>query len=94
MTTSESSEIMEFTGPSVRHQVDVAACTTMSLADAAQVLGIHRSTAWALYKRGELPVPVLRVGTSLRIVRAHVQEYLETGEKVTFSSSAPMSIAN
>lgn len=67
---------------------------TMSLADAAQVLGIHRSTAWALYKRGELPVPVLRVGTSLRIVRAHVQQYLETGEKVTFSSSDPMSIAS
>jgi len=67
---------------------------TMSLADAAQVLGIHRSTAWALYKRGELPVPVLRVGTSLRIVRAHVQQYLETGEKVTFSSSGPMSIAS
>ena len=94
MTTSESSEIMEFAGPSARHQVDVAACTTMSLADAAQVLGIHRSTAWALYKRGELPVPVLKVGTSLRIVRAHVQQYLQTGEKVTFSSSDPMSVAS
>ena len=67
---------------------------TMSLADAAQILGIHRSTAWALYKRGELPVPVLKVGTSLRIVRAHVQQYLETGEKVTFSSSDLMSIAS
>jgi excisionase family DNA binding protein len=67
---------------------------TMSLAEAARVLGIHRSTAWALYKRGELPVPVLRVGSSLRIVRAHVQQYLETGEKVTFSPSGPMSIAS
>jgi len=66
----------------------------MSLADTAQILGIHRSTAWALYKNGELPVPVLRVGSSLRIVRAHVQQYLETGEKVTFASSDPMSIAN
>ena len=90
----ETFEIAIATGPehaTLNFEIGPA---TMSLADAAQVLGIHRSTAWALYKRGELPVPVLRVGASLRIVRAHVQQYLETGEKVTFSSSDPMSIAS
>jgi excisionase family DNA binding protein len=79
MTTSESSEIMEFPEPSVRHQVDVAACTTMSLAEAAEILGIHRTTAWSLHKRGEFPVPVLKVGSNLRVVRAHLQRFLDTG---------------
>lgn len=79
MTTSESGEILELTGPSVRHQVDVAAYATMSLAEAAEILGIHRTTAWSLHKRGEFPVPVLKVGLNFRVVRAHLQRFLDTG---------------
>ena len=55
---------------------------TMSLAEVADVLGIHRTTAWSLHKRGELPVPVLKVGSNLRVVRAHLQLFLMTGEPV------------
>jgi excisionase family DNA binding protein len=50
---------------------------TMSLPEAAKVLGVHRTTAWSLYKRGEFPVPVLKVGSSLRIVTAHLEKFME-----------------
>lgn len=60
-----------------------ASSITMSLAEVADVLGIHRTTAWSLHKRGELPVPVLKVGSNLRVIRAHLELFLETGEPVT-----------
>jgi predicted DNA-binding transcriptional regulator AlpA len=50
--------------------IQVANRATISLAEAAEILGIHRTTAWSLHKRGEFPVPVLRVGSSLRVVEA------------------------
>jgi predicted DNA-binding transcriptional regulator AlpA len=56
----------------------------ITLAEAAEILGIHKSTAWAIQSRGEFPVPVLRIGSSLRVVRAHLEYFLETGEKVAF----------
>jgi predicted DNA-binding transcriptional regulator AlpA len=55
---------------------------TMSLAQAAEILGIHRTTAWSLHKRGEFPVPVLQLGSSLRVVRAHLELYMSTGVRV------------
>jgi excisionase family DNA binding protein len=55
---------------------------TMSLAEAATILEVHRTTCWTLYRRGEFPVPVLKVGGSLRIVRNHLDQYLATGESV------------
>jgi predicted DNA-binding transcriptional regulator AlpA len=54
----------------------------MSLAEAAVILGIQRTTAWSLYKRGEFPAPVLKIGSNLRVVRAHLQLFLETGDRV------------
>jgi len=55
----------------------------ISLSEAAALLGIHRTTAWKLNERGEFPVPILKLGGSRRVVRAHLQRYFETGEKVT-----------
>jgi predicted DNA-binding transcriptional regulator AlpA len=49
--------------------IDMTECATLSLAEAALVLGIHRSTAWDLYKRGEFPVPVLKLGKRLRVTK-------------------------
>jgi hypothetical protein len=40
-------------------------------------------SAWGLQRRGEFPVPVFKIGGSLRIVRAHLERFFETGEKVT-----------
>jgi predicted DNA-binding transcriptional regulator AlpA len=55
---------------------------TISLPEAASILGIHRTTAWSLYRRGEFPIPVLKMGSNLRVVRKHLQMFLETGEPV------------
>lgn len=55
----------------------------MTLTEAAAQMGIHRTTAWKLNERGEFPVPILKIGGSRRVVRAHLQRYLKTGEKVT-----------
>jgi predicted site-specific integrase-resolvase len=55
---------------------------TMSLAQAAEILRIHRTTAWSLHKRGEFPVPVLQLGGVLRVVRAHMELYMSTGVRV------------
>ena len=56
--------------------IDFSTCATVSLAEAAVVLGVHRSTAWDLYKRGEFPVPVLQIGHRLRVTKHHLQRYL------------------
>lgn len=58
----------------------LATCATMSLPMAAQILGIHRSTAWDLHKRGEFPIPVLRIGSRLRVTKASLEAFLQTGD--------------
>ena len=83
-----SEAMTEFGGPPASHGVDVTTHFTMSLAEAAEVLGIHRTTAWSLHKRGEFPVPVLKIGSNLRVVRAHLVLFMETGEPVAPATSA------
>ena len=61
-------------------RIDFDACATVSLSQAAEVLGVHRSTAWELYKRGEFPVPVLHIGNRLRVTKLHLERFLLTGE--------------
>ena len=56
--------------------IDFSTCATVSLAEAAVVLGVHRSTAWDLYKRGGFPVPVLQIGHRLRVTKHHLRRYL------------------
>lgn len=56
--------------------IDFKSCATLSLTEAATVLGIHRSTAWDLYKRGEFPVPVLHIGHRLRVTKAQLRRFL------------------
>lgn len=67
------------TGDQTANEVDVidfTTCATLSLTEAATVLGIHRSTAWELYKRGEFPVPVLQIGHRLRVTKAQLRRFL------------------
>jgi len=59
--------------------IDFGACATLSLAEAASVLGIHRSAAWDLHKRGEFPVPVLQIGHRLRVTKLQLERYLLGG---------------
>lgn len=44
--------------------------------DAARILGMGRSTAYELAKRGEFPVRVLQLGTKKRVSRADLLNYL------------------
>ena len=60
-------------------EVDLTACATLSLTEAATVLGVHRSTAWDLYKRGEFPLPVLKIGHRLRVAKIHLERFLLEG---------------
>ena len=54
-------------------------CRTVSLAEAAAMLGVGRSTMYKLTKQGASPVPVLQIGPVLRVSVAHLERYLETG---------------
>ena len=78
MTTSEVVESLKLGNSSGARQVDVTTCATVSLVEAARVLGIHRSTAWDLHKRGEFPVPVLQV----RVAKVHLEQFLLKGEAI------------
>ena len=83
---SEHSELESLTeGATTR----ISSRATLSLAEAAEILGIHRTTAWSLQKRGEFPVPVLKIGTSLRVVKAHLQHFIDTGQPVPTKSLTP-----
>ncbi|WP_020377118.1 helix-turn-helix domain-containing protein [Candidatus Microthrix parvicella] len=55
--------------------IDFWTCATLSLTEAAKVLGVHR-TAWELYKRDEFPVPVLQIGNRLRVTKHHLSRFL------------------
>jgi excisionase family DNA binding protein len=56
--------------------IDMSECQTLSLAEVAKVLGIHRSTAWELHKRGEFPIPVLKLGKRLRVTKLQLHRFL------------------
>jgi excisionase family DNA binding protein len=74
-STKNKSEI-EFESSNVAPKAEPL---TISLGEAADLLGIHRSTAWNLQSRGNFPVPVLRIGSSLRVKKANLMKFIETG---------------
>lgn len=49
---------------------------TVSITTAARCLGIHRTTAYGLAARGELGVPVLRLGRGRRVPTAELRRVL------------------
>jgi hypothetical protein len=49
---------------------------TTDVPTAGQILGISRSHAYELARRGEFPVPVLRIGSRLRVATAHLLEFV------------------
>jgi excisionase family DNA binding protein len=51
----------------------------MSLTEAATVLGIGRSTAYELARRGDWPTSLLRLGRQYRVPTAHLAALLEPG---------------
>jgi predicted DNA-binding transcriptional regulator AlpA len=52
---------------------------TLSLAEAARVLGISQAAAYRQLAAGTFPVPVLRIGGRIKVSRYVLESYL-TGE--------------
>lgn len=49
---------------------------TLDLVTAGELLGIRRSTAYALVQEGRFPVRVLKIGKKIRVSRADLLAYL------------------
>lgn len=49
---------------------------TMNIDDVAPLLGINRSTAYELIRRGTFPLPVIQLGRRVVISRKAVEELL------------------
>ncbi|MGW3347863.1 helix-turn-helix domain-containing protein [Nonomuraea rubra] len=49
---------------------------TLDLMTAAQVLGIGRTTAYALARSGKFPVHLIRIGDLYRVSTAHLMQLL------------------
>jgi excisionase family DNA binding protein len=52
---------------------------TLSISEAAQLLGIGVSTAYRLSSRGEFPIPVLRIGGIVKVSLKRLRDYVEAG---------------
>ena len=53
---------------------------THSVASAAKILGVHPLTLYAAIRRGESPVPIIRVGRRILVPRAALERLLEGGQ--------------
>ena len=53
-----------------------APTATLSVPEAARLLGIGKSLAYDLARRGEFPVRVLRLGQRMRVSRVELDRYL------------------
>ena len=87
MTMKRDKVDLEKAGVAGGRVFDPGDCATVSLVDAAQLLGIHRSTAWDLHRRGQFPVPVLRIGHGLRVAKVQLERFLLEGEEPRISES-------
>ena len=93
MIISEPVEFIDPVKQSERAYALTAVPATIGLAEAALILGIAKSTAWTMYSQGTFPLPAIRIGTRIRIVKVHIQQFLETGEPVTFESATASPVA-
>jgi len=50
---------------------------TLSIPEVSDILGISRNGGYALAKRGELPVPVIKLGKRLVVSKAAIEKLLQ-----------------
>jgi len=50
---------------------------SISVPQAANVLGIHRTTVLRLINSGDFPVPTFKVGHRYRIMKGALEEYIK-----------------
>ena len=62
---------------------------TLSIAEAAVVLGIGVSTAYRLCARGEFPVPILRIGGTAKVSARRLQLYVDGDANPAVGSADP-----
>ena len=55
----------------------------LTVLEAAEVLGIGRTTAYALIREGAWPTPVVRVGKLIKIPASPLHRFVETGRAET-----------
>lgn len=60
----------------------------LSVTEAAEVLGIHRDTAYRLIAAGEFPVRTLRIGRQIRVPSVALDAYL-SGDEGRSTGAAP-----
>lgn len=51
----------------------------LTVLEAAEVLGIGRTTAYALIREGAWPTPVIRLGKLIKIPASPLHRFIETG---------------
>ena len=90
----------ESTGPSSRSAPNRDATVTcscgrmkalLSIGEAAERLGLHRTTLYRMIENGQLPVDCFRVGNTTKLSWAQVEEWLRTGPAQTSTQAAPTS---
>jgi excisionase family DNA binding protein len=55
-----------------------SAAPLLSIAEVANLLGVHRSTLYRTIARSKLPLPIVRIGATMRIPRAAINRMLDT----------------
>jgi excisionase family DNA binding protein len=60
----------------MRHEDLDALPTVVSITTAARALGLSRTYAYELAKRGEFPCRIIRVGTAYRVPTAELRKLL------------------
>jgi excisionase family DNA binding protein len=55
----------------------------LTVLEAADVLGIGRTTAYALIREGSWPTPVVRLGKLIKIPASPLHHFVETGHTQT-----------
>jgi len=51
---------------------------TLSLRDAARILGIGVSTAYRLCSQGQFPIPVIRIGGTVKVSTKRLRDYIDS----------------
>jgi len=51
---------------------------TLSIPEVSDILGISRNSGYALAKRGELPVPVIKLGKRMVVSKAAIEKLLQS----------------
>lgn len=81
MSNNEGTKVAWRTMPTRLDHVELSKRTLRERASAFAAK--HADDASEMAEIVEFPVPVLKVGANLRVVKAHLQRFLDTGEPVT-----------